>query len=66
MIFTFYKDHLEKPMATSPLLNSTLPMTKLSVKLGKPSTKQKQSHPTSLIKQAKDEILGNEIFSSLS
>ena len=40
MIFTFYKDHPEKPMATFSPLDSTPPIAKLSVKPPvKPSAK---------------------------
>ena len=54
MISTFHKNHLEKPMATSPLLDSTPPMTKLSVKPPvKPSAKQKRGRTIGLTKQAK-------------
>ena len=49
MISTFYKDHLEKPTVTSPPLDSTPPMAKLSVKLPvKPSAKQKRGRLISL------------------
>ena len=41
MIFTFHKDHPEKPTATSFLFDSAPPMAKPSVKPVKPSTKQK-------------------------
>ena len=42
MISTFHKDHLEKPTATSPPLNSALPKAKPSVKPSvKPSAKRK-------------------------
>ena len=39
MISTFYKDHPKKLIATSPPLNTALPIVKLIVKL---STKQKR------------------------
>ena len=32
MVSTFHKDHLEKPTATSPLLDTAPPMAKLIVK----------------------------------
>ena len=55
IISTFHKDHPEKPMATSPPLDSSPPIAKLSVKLPvKPSAKQKRSRPTGSIKQAKE------------
>ena len=53
MIFAVYKDHYEKPIATSLFFNSTLPMPKPSVKLLKFYIKEKQGRPTSSIKQAK-------------
>ena len=55
MIFTFHKDHPEKPTATFPLLNSAPPMAKPSVKpTVKLSTKQKQGHLIDLTKQTKE------------
>ena len=39
MIFTFHKDHPEKPTGISPLFDSTLPIAKPSVKPIKTSTK---------------------------
>ena len=54
MIFTFHKNHPEKPTATSPPLNSASPMVKPLVKPPvKPSTKQKQDRPIGSIKRAK-------------
>lgn len=38
LIYTFYKDHLEKQTATSPLVDIILPIAKLVVK---PITKPK-------------------------
>ena len=52
MICTFHKDYPEKPMATSLSLDSALPMAKPSVKLVKPSAKQKRGRPTGSTKQA--------------
>ena len=55
MISTFYKDHPEKPSATSPTLDSALPKAKPLVKpLVKPSAKQKQGRPIGSTKQAKE------------
>ena len=54
MIFTFHKNHQEKPMATSFPLNSAPRMAKPSVKFVKPSTKQKWGHLTSPTKRAKE------------
>ena len=48
MIFTFYKNHLEKATWTSFPLNTAPPIAKLSVK---PSIKQKQGCPIGLTKQ---------------
>ena len=45
LINSFYKKYLKKPKATFLPINSALPMTRLTVKLTKPTTKQKQSLP---------------------
>ena len=59
MIFTFYKDYLEKPTATSLPLNSALPMAKPLVKPPvKPSPKQKQNRLIGSTKQAKEWNIG--------
>ena len=63
IIFTFYKDHPEKPMATFSPLDSALPMAKPSVKLPvKPSAKQKRGRPISSMKQAKEWDIGQWYF----
>ena len=66
MISTFHKDHPKKPMATSPLLNSAPPMAKSSVKPVKPSAKQSKAAQQAKQNKLRNEILGNEVFSSLS
>ena len=54
IISAFHKDHLEKPMATSPPLNFAPPIAKPSVKPPvKPSAKQKQSGQIGSTKRAK-------------
>ena len=63
MISTFHKDHPEKLIATSLLLDSTPPMAKPSVKPAKASAKQKQGRPTSSTKQAKEWDIGQWDFS---
>ena len=62
IISTFHKDYLEKPMATSPPLNSAPPMAKPSVKLVKLSAKQKQGCLTGSMKQAKEWDIGQWDF----
>ena len=56
LISSFHKDHSEKATATSPLINSALPMAKLTVKpMVKATIKQKQGRSTnSASKQAKN------------
>ena len=54
IISTFHKDHLKKPLVTSSLVDSALPIAKPSVKPIKPSAKQKQGYPTSSTKQVKE------------
>ena len=64
IISTFHKDHPEKPMATSLLLNSAPPMAKPLVKPPvKPSAKRKQGRPISSIKRAKKWDIGRWDFS---
>ena len=56
LISSFHKDHLEKATATSPPINSALPMARPTVKpTAKATTKRKQSWPAnSASKQAKN------------
>ena len=58
MISLFHKDHLEKPMAISPLFNFAPPMTKPLVKPAKLFVKQKQDRLTSSTKTAKEWDIG--------
>ena len=45
LINSFYKEHLEKPTATSPPINSALPMARPIVKPTRPITKRKRGRP---------------------
>ena len=66
MISMFQKDQPEKPTATILLLDSALPMAKPSIKPAKPSRKQKQGHKQAQQNKPRNDILGNEVFPSLS
>ena len=63
LITSFYKDHPEKPTATSPLINSAPPMTRPIAKPAKPITKRKQGRP---INNANKQAKKNWIFCSFS
>ena len=56
LINSFHKDHPEKPTATSPSIDSALPMTRPTVKpTAKATTKQKRGRPANNAgKQAKN------------
>ena len=56
LIISFYKDHLEKPTATSPPINSASPMARPTIKpTAKATTKRKQVRPAnSASKRAKN------------
>ena len=52
MISIFYKEHPEKPTATSPLLNIASPMAKLIIKL---FAEQKQKRPKNALQSTPSE-----------
>ena len=45
LISSFHKDHLEKPTATSPSIDSAPPMARPTVKPARPITKRKRGRP---------------------
>ena len=54
LINSFHKDHLAKPIATFPPIDSALPMARPTIKLARSITKRKQGRPAnSANKQAK-------------